>query len=82
MQLARNAKQIGNEIRRRRKKRNLTQTALADLVGLRQATISEIESGHPAARLDTILNVLAALDLEFQIAPRSRRSPQDIEDHL
>jgi len=82
MQLARNAKQIGNEIRRQRKKRNLTQTALADLVGLRQATISEIESGHPAARLDTILNVLAALDLEFQIAPRSRHSPRDIEDHL
>jgi HTH-type transcriptional regulator / antitoxin HipB len=82
MQLARNAKQIGNEIRRQRKKRNLTQKALADLVGLRQATISEIESGHPAARLDTILNVLAALDLEFQIAPRSRHSPRDIEDHL
>lgn len=82
MQLARNAKQIGNEVRRQRRRKNLTQTDLADKVGLRQATISEIEAGNPAAKLDTILRVLAALDLEFQIAPRSRLSRADIEDHL
>lgn len=82
MQLARSAKQIGNEIRRQRKRRNLTQSALGELVGLRQATISEIESGNPATKLETILNVVAALDLEFQIAPRSKHSPRDIGDVL
>jgi HTH-type transcriptional regulator/antitoxin HipB len=82
MQLARSAKQIGNEIRRQRKRRKLTQFMLGELVGLRQATISEIESGSPATKLETILNVVAALDLEFQIAPRSKHSPRDMGDHL
>lgn len=40
-----------------------------------------IESGNPATRLvDTILAVLAALDLEFQAAARSRQ--RNIEDLL
>lgn len=69
---ARDPKQIGNLIRRARKKRALSQKALGDKAGLRQETISIIENGHPAARIETLLAVLAVLDLEFQIAPRSR----------
>ena len=82
MRLARNAKQIGNEIRRQRKKIGLTQKALAEKVGIRQATISDIETGTQAANLETILNILSALNLEFQIADRSRYSSQDIVDSL
>lgn len=78
--LARTPKQIGNLIRRARKAQGLNQTRLGEKTGLRQETISLIETGNPAARLDTILAVLAALDLEFRIAPRSRAKPGDIED--
>ncbi len=70
--LARTPKQIGNLIRRTRKKSGLNQAQLADLSGLRQETISLIETGNPATRLETILAVLAALNLEFQIVPRSK----------
>jgi len=76
--LARNPKQIGTVIRRQRKRLDLNQSELGERAGLRQETISLIENGNPASRLDTILAVLAALDLEFQIAPRSRK--RDIED--
>ncbi|MCW5620373.1 MAG: helix-turn-helix domain-containing protein [Burkholderiales bacterium] len=76
--LARNPKQLGTIIRRSRKRLGLSQSALGERVGLRQETISLIETGNPAARLDTILAVLAALDLELQIAMRSRK--RDIED--
>jgi len=76
--LARNPKQIGTLIRRQRKRLDLNQSELGERAGLRQETISLIENGNPASRLDTILAVLAALDLEFQIAPRSRK--RDIED--
>ncbi len=72
-ELARNAKQIGAIIRRNRKRLGLSQSALGDMAGFRQETISLIETGNPAARLDTILAVLAALDLEFQVGARSRR---------
>jgi HTH-type transcriptional regulator/antitoxin HipB len=70
--LARDPKQIGNLIRRARKKRALSQTALGDKAGFRQETISLIENGNPAARIETLLAVLSALDLEFQIGPRSK----------
>ncbi|WP_429164911.1 MULTISPECIES: helix-turn-helix transcriptional regulator [unclassified Bradyrhizobium] len=69
-------------IRRARKKRDLSQTQLADLAGVRQETISLIETGNPAARLKTILAVLAALDLEFRIVARSKTNPAEIEDIL
>lgn len=78
--LARTPKQLGNLIRRSRKKRGLSQTQLGDKAGLRQETISLIETGHPAAKLDTILAILAALDLELRIVPRSKGAAADIED--
>lgn len=78
--LARNPKQIGNLIRRARKKRGWSQTQLGERAGFRQEMISLIETGNPAARLDTILAVIAALDLEFQIGPRSKGSAAAIED--
>lgn len=78
--LARNPKQIGNLIRRARKQRGLSQTQLGEKTGLRQATISLIETGNPAATLETILTVLSVLDLEFRISPRSKGTAADIED--
>ncbi|MGL3104200.1 helix-turn-helix transcriptional regulator [Bradyrhizobium sp. BR 1432] len=78
--LARTPQQIGNLVRRARKKHNFSQTQLAERAGVRQETISLIETGNPAARLETILAILAALDLEYRIVPRGKTSPADIED--
>lgn len=71
-ELARDPKQVGNLIRRARKRRAINQQTLGDKAGLRQETISLIENGNPATRLETLFAVLAALDLELQIAPRSK----------
>jgi HTH-type transcriptional regulator/antitoxin HipB len=78
--LARNPQQIGNLVRRTRKKLGLSQRQLGEKTGLRQETISLIETGNPAAKLETILAVLAALDLEFRIVPRSKGGAAEIED--
>ncbi len=64
--LARDPKQIGNFVQRARKKQALSQKQLADKVGLRQATISLIESGSGGAKIETLLSILASLDLEFR----------------
>lgn len=72
--LARSPEQIGNTIRRARKKRGMSQAELGERTGLRQGTISLIEKGHPAAKLETILAVLSALDLEFQINERTKQT--------
>jgi len=72
--LARDPNQIGNQIRRARKRRGWTQGVLGAKAGFRQETISLIESGNSAANIQTILAILAALDLELRIAPRSKGS--------
>ena len=73
-ELARSPEQLGNTIRRARKKRGMSQSELGEKAGLRQETISLIENGNPAAKLETILAILSVLGLEFQISERSAKS--------
>lgn len=77
--LARDPKQLGNLLRRARRSQGLSQSELGTRAGLRQETISLIETGHPAAKLKTLLAVLAALDLEFRVGPRTKGGEQEIE---
>jgi len=70
-QLVRSIYQAGNAVRRQRRKLGLTQAQLSDLTGLRQATISALEASENGARLKTLLDVLASLELELVIRPRS-----------
>jgi HTH-type transcriptional regulator/antitoxin HipB len=76
--IARTPLQLGNSIRERRRKLGLTQEQLAEKVGVRQRTISDVESAG-AARVDTLLRMLVALDLELLVRPRTRGSASDIE---
>ena len=77
--IARTPKQLGAGIRRYRRQKNLTQAALGDLMKARQATVSKLESGEPATQIITLMNALAALDLELTIRPRTRVSASEIE---
>jgi len=70
--LARDARQLGNLIRRARKQQAISQKVLGDRAGLRQETISLLETGNPAAKVETVLSVLAALNLELQVVTRSK----------
>ena len=65
-----------------RKKQSFSQKQLGEKAGLRQETISLIETGNPATRIENLLAGLSALDLEFQIAPRSKGWNKDIESYL
>ncbi len=80
--VARDPRQIGNLIRRARKNKGFSQKQLGDKAGLRQETISLIETGNPVTRIETLLAVLAALDLEFQISSRSKGWNKNIESYL
>ena len=79
-ELARTPKQIGTIIQRARKRRGWTQAELATRSGLRQATISTIETGGATTKLNSLLAILAALDLEFLIGPRTKSDASEIED--
>jgi HTH-type transcriptional regulator/antitoxin HipB len=77
--MARTPMQIGAVIQRQRRQSKLTQNQLGAKIKLRQATVSKLEAGEPTL-LGTLLDVLAALNLEMVIRPRTKGSPQDIED--
>ena len=79
-QIARTTKDLGNALRQARKAQNLTQADLAARAGIWQRTVSNIETSASGAKVETIFDLLAALDLELHIVPRSKMSPGDLED--
>ena len=77
---ARTPQQLGALIRRYRRQTGFTQGQLGQKMNARQATLSELEAGKPGTKLKTVMDALAALDLELVIRPRSKGKPKDIED--
>ncbi|HQU17340.1 MAG: hypothetical protein B7Z66_15645 [Chromatiales bacterium 21-64-14] len=61
---------LGAAIRLARKQQNLRQVDVAQKASIRQALVSDIESGATTAKLDTVMRVLAALDLDLSVVPR------------
>lgn len=78
-QIARTAKQVGVAVRRHRRALGWSQSDLGSKSGLRQATISTLESGEPGTRLRTLVDVMTALELEVVIRDRSK-APKSIEE--
>lgn len=76
--IARDPRQIGDALRRFRSRHGWSQEELGDRAGLRQATISKVENGNPEAQLRTLTTMLAALDLELVIRPRSKATSEAI----
>lgn len=71
-QVVRNNQEFGEAIRRARKDKGLRQVDVARKASVRQALISDLENGATAARYDTVIRVLAALDLDLSIVPRRK----------
>ncbi len=71
-QSARTAKQLGALVRRERRRQGYSQAKLGEKIGLRQATVSKLEAGEPATQLQTLLDVLTALNLEIAVRERSQ----------
>jgi len=66
----RSEQQLGAAIRTARKHKGWRQIDLARQACMRQQLISELETGASSARLDTILKVIAALDLDLSVTER------------
>ncbi len=79
-QIARTTRDLGNVLRNARKAQKLTQAELAARAGIWQRTVSNIETSASGAKVDTIFDLLAALDLELHIVPRSKTKPDDLEE--
>jgi HTH-type transcriptional regulator / antitoxin HipB len=76
--IARTPLQLGTYVREQRRKLGLSQERLAARIGLRQRTVSSLETSA-ATRVDTLLRILAGLDLELVVRPRTKGSHREIE---
>ena len=68
----RSNKDLGAAIRLARKASNLRQVDVAQKASVRQALVSDIENGATTAKLDTVIRILAALDLDLSVIPRQK----------
>lgn len=70
-QLIYSPKSLGSVIKRQRKAKMLTQTEAGQAFNIDQTTVSSIEQGASGTRLETLFRMLAALDLEMVIRPKT-----------
>lgn len=60
----RDAKDIGELLRRARKRQGLTQQELADLVGVGVRFVSEVERGKGSAEIDRVIELLRGVGID------------------
>ena len=56
---------VGRKIRQLRRQHKLTQTALAEKIGIHQSDLSRMEQGEYKVGLDTLLKILQTFDLSM-----------------
>jgi len=61
---------LGGVLRTARREKGLTQGQAAKSIGLDQPSLSKIERGESSVRVDTLLRLIAALDLDMILKPR------------
>ena len=68
----RNNNEFGEAVRRARLEQGMRQVDLARKASVRQALISELENGVTSAKLNTVIKVLAALEMDLSVIPRRK----------
>ena len=67
--------QLANHLRSFRKARGLTQSALGQLTGLKQARIAKIERDPSRVSIGQLLQLLAVLNVQVLLAPLAPKGP-------
>ncbi len=68
---------LGKVLRLYRKNQGLTQIEAGSKFNLPQKTVSRIEAGAAAVRLDTLFKYMSALGLEIHLEPRNQLSDDE-----
>ena len=63
---------FGQRVRDRRRRLGLSQSALADVVGVNRRVIGELERGKPSVQLSIALRVAEAAGLDLTLRERGR----------
>lgn len=63
---------LAQAIRNARVDHNLSQQSVAELVGIKQNTVSSFENHPEKSRVETLFRLLSALNLELSISERNQ----------
>lgn len=72
--LVRSPRMAGDMVRKARLAAGWTQAELGARMRVRQATVSKLESGEPATRMEVFFDALTALGLELAVAKRGGKA--------
>ena len=73
------AKDLAIYLNDKRKQLKMSQSEVADLVGLKQDTISKFENNPDNTRIDTLFRILSALNLNVNLVEKEQGSHENIE---
>jgi transcriptional regulator with XRE-family HTH domain len=62
---------LGRRIRERRQAQRVNATSTAEAAGISRMTLHRIERGEPSVAIGAYANVMAALGLDFNVAPKT-----------
>lgn len=80
MRLVRRPNDLGYALQHYRKQAGLSQSEVAKKHNLSQVMISRLETGQPSQSISRLFDILATLDLEIVIQPRTDSSVDDLEN--
>ena len=72
-------KMLSHVIREFRYNDNVSQTDIAKLAGIKQATISAFENTPESTKIETLFKILTALELELVVQPRPSKQQAKIK---
>jgi len=72
---------VGRKIRQMRRQRKLTQTELADRIGINQSDLSRMEQGEYRVGLDTLLKILQTFDVGIGEFFEERPQPTPMDNY-
>ncbi len=72
--IVRSPKELAVIITNQRKQLGLSQTTVAERVGLKQKTISAFENNPESVMLETAFLILSALSLHVEVSPKNKVS--------
>ncbi len=73
------AKDLALYLNDKRKQLKMSQSEVADLVGLKQDTISKFENSPDNSRINTLFRILSALNLNISLVEKDQKTREKIE---
>ena len=76
--IIRNTQELGHFLKNQRKRDKLSQSDIAQQVGVKQSTVSAFENDPSLSKLDTLFRLLSANGLELSLHKKGDDASKDV----